>query len=88
MRALGLWTMSAVAVLAGVVALLALNAWRMTAWLPYNTEGRYFDAEAGVVTTDVEPQFWAILGCGAVALAVGAGFVAWRLRRPRAPALH
>jgi len=83
MRALGRWTTIAVAVLAGVVALFALTAWTQTAWLPYNSEGRYFDAEATVVHTDAEPQFWAAVGCSAVALSAGAGFVAWRLRRQR-----
>lgn len=70
-----------VAVAAGLVAIFAFNAWIRTAWLPYNSEGRYFDAAASVVYTDAEPQFWAVVGCAAVALGTGAGFLRWKMRR-------
>lgn len=83
MRSLGRWATMTLAALAGVVALFALTAWTQTAWLPYNSEGRYFDAEATVVHTDAEPQFWAAVGCSAVGLSSVAGLVAWRLRRRR-----
>lgn len=81
MRTLGHWVTVLVTIVAGGVAAFALNAWIQTAWLPYNTEGRYFDAAGGIVHTDAEPQFWAVVGCAAVVLACSAGFLRWKLRR-------
>jgi hypothetical protein len=81
MRTVGRWATMLTALCATVVALFALNAWWRTAGLPYNTEGRYFDAEASGVYTDAEPQFWGVLACTALALGAGAAFLRWKLRR-------
>lgn len=70
-----------VATAAGLFALFAAIAWNQTAWLPYNSEGRWFDASAEVVFTDAEPAFWAVMGCTASVVALGAGLVRWKLRR-------
>lgn len=83
-RAVARWLAILVAILAGAVGALALRAWIDTAWLPYNSEGRYFDAEAEVVYTDDEPEFWGVLAFSAVVIGGGAGFLAWKLRRRRA----
>ncbi|HVI93503.1 MAG TPA: hypothetical protein VM753_05825 [Anaeromyxobacter sp.] len=80
-KGIGRWMANLVAVVAGLIALFAINAWRQTAWLPYNTEGRYFDAETSIVYTDAEPLSWAMVGFAALALGVGASVVGWKLRR-------
>jgi hypothetical protein len=79
MRVIARWVTALVAVIAGLIALFAVNAWRQTAWLPYNTEGRYFDGVT--VTFGWEPQLWALIGCTAVAITAGAGFALWKLRQ-------
>ena len=67
--------LSAAALLLGVTAVRRLL-------LPYNEEGRHFDAAAGVVYEDGAALVYALLA--ALALAAAAAAVAWavRLRRP------
>ncbi len=79
MRLIARWVTMLVAVAAGLLAVVAGIAWRETAGLPYNTEGRYFDGVT--VTFDWEPQFWAVIGCTAVVITAGAGFGWWKLRQ-------
>jgi uncharacterized iron-regulated membrane protein len=84
MRAAARWATTLIALAAAMIAVLALFLWWQTTRLPYNDEGRYFDAEEGVVHTDDEPPFYGVVGCVALALGGGAGFLRWKLRRPGA----
>lgn len=81
MRTIGRWLATFVVVMAGCVAILALFLWTQTAWLPYNTEGRYFDPEEEIAYTDAEPQFFALAGWAALVLGGAAVFLKRKLRR-------
>jgi hypothetical protein len=48
--------------------------------LPYNSEGRYFDAEQGVVYLEQDVEFWAVVAVACRVLAVALRW--WSKRRP------
>ncbi len=66
--------------LAGGVAVVAAWLGYTAARLPYNSEGRYFDAEQGVVFLQQDVEFWAVVAvaCGVLAVVVWW----WSKRRP------
>ena len=80
LRKLARWAATLVVVLAWGFALFALVAWVRTAFLPYNSEGRYFDPESTLVYYDAEPQFWGVTGLLAFLAGVVAAFVRRTLR--------
>ena len=71
-----------VAVVAGAAGALLTSIWRQRAALPYNSEGRYFDAAGAVV---YQEQAVAIYG-GSAALAwiIAVAAVVWALRSRKA----
>ncbi len=79
-RSVARWTALLVALAASAVFLFALIAWLRTAFLPYNSEGRYFDGDA-TVYYDSEPLFFEILGVVSGAIGAAAVVVRRKLRR-------
>jgi len=69
LKRLARWFAMLMAGIAGLVFVFATRAWMQTVWLPYNSEGRYFDDSWSVVVHDSEPQFWAMLAVTSAVLA-------------------
>ncbi|HEY0112611.1 MAG TPA: hypothetical protein VGB59_05595 [Allosphingosinicella sp.] len=71
----------ATAVSASTLALLLASLSLHRASLPYNEEGRHFDAADSVVYTDGAATTYGVLGALLGAAAVAAGLWAWRVWR-------
>lgn len=65
--------------LAGLTAAVAAWQYAASARLPYNSEGRYFDAAEGVVYHQQTVEFWAVVLVAAAAVGVGS---LWWLKKP------
>jgi hypothetical protein len=68
----------ATALIASTLALLLASLWLRRAALPYNEEGRYFDAAHSVVYTDGAVGTYGLLAAFFGVVAVAAGVWAWR----------
>lgn len=71
----------ATALVAATLALSLAGLWRGRARLPYNEEGRYFDAAHSVVYTDGAVVTYGSLAVLFGAAAIAAGLWAWRVWR-------
>ena len=69
-----------VAALFVAVGIAASASWFHVAQLPYNSEGRYFDAEVERVYTIDDPAIWSFATCACVATALALAAAGWNLR--------
>jgi hypothetical protein len=72
------------AIASAFVAALAAVQWWEYSRLPFNSEGRFFDAAESVVYTVDGQAGWAMIAVASFALAVGALTISKKLGRPRA----